>query len=96
MSIKIETTFEFIESDCDVEKLLSDWLMFVLYYVWFYSMTFTLNNDSLTNKMVCVGKKQVIEMFQTGFTYQQVSDELKERCPRKKRIFCTFHQILLQ
>ena len=33
VSIKIETKFEFIESDCDVEKLLSDWFMFVLYYV---------------------------------------------------------------
>ena len=45
-------------------------------------MTFTLNDDPLT-KMDRVGKEQVIEMFKRGFTYQQVSDELKERYPRK-------------
>ena len=42
-------------------------------------MTSTLYDDSLTNKMDCVGKELVIEMFKNGFTYQQVSDELKER-----------------
>ena len=42
-------------------------------------MTSTLNDDFSTNKMDRVGKKQVIEMFKKGFTYQQVSDELKER-----------------
>ena len=46
-------------------------------------MTFTLNDDSLT-KMDRVGKEQVIEMFKTGFTYQQVNDELKERFPGKR------------
>ena len=45
-------------------------------------MTSTLNDDSLI-KMDRVGKEQVIEMFKRGFTYQQVSDELKERYPRK-------------
>ena len=48
--------FEFMEVDCDVEELSSDWLMLVLYYVWFYSMTSTLNDDSLT-KMNHVGKE---------------------------------------
>ena len=46
-------------------------------------MTSSLNDDSLT-KMDRVGKEQVIEMFKRGFTYQQVSDELKERYPRKR------------
>ena len=46
-------------------------------------MTSTLNNDSLT-MMDRVGKEQMIEMFYRGFTYQQVSDELKERYPRKR------------
>ena len=47
-------------------------------------MTSTLNDDSLI-KMDRVGKEQVIEMFKRGFTYQQVSDELKKRCPGKRR-----------
>ena len=42
-------------------------------------MTSTLNDDSSTIKMDHVQKKQVIEIFKKGFTYQQVSDELKER-----------------
>ena len=46
-------------------------------------MTSSLNDDSLT-KMDRVGKGQVIEMFKRGFTYQQVSDELKERYPGKR------------
>ena len=46
-------------------------------------MTSSLNDDSLT-KMDRVGKEQVIEMFKRGFTYQQVSDELKERYPGKR------------
>ena len=50
--------------------------MFVLYHVWFYSMTFTLNSNSSTNKMDSVGKEQVIEILKRGFTNQQVSDEL--------------------
>ena len=35
VSIKIETKFEFMKVDCDVGELLSECLMFVLYYVWF-------------------------------------------------------------
>ena len=35
VSIKIETKFEFMKVGCDVGELLSEWLMFVLYYVWF-------------------------------------------------------------
>ena len=31
-----------------------------------------------------VGKEQVIEMFKRGFTYQQVTDELKQRYPGKR------------
>ena len=46
-------------------------------------MTSTLNDDSLT-KMDRVGKEQVIEMFKRGFTYQQVTDELKQRYPGKR------------
>ena len=46
-------------------------------------MTSSLKDDSLT-KMDRVGKEQVIEMFKRGFTYQQVSDELKERYPGKR------------
>ena len=46
-------------------------------------MSSTLNNDSLT-MMDRVGKEQMIEMFYRGFTYQQVSDELKERYPGKR------------
>ena len=46
-------------------------------------MSSSLNDDSLT-KMDRVGKEQVIEMFKRGFTYQQVSDELKERYPGKR------------
>ena len=46
-------------------------------------MTSSLNDDSLT-KIDRVGKEQVIEMFKRGFTYQQVSDELKERYPGKR------------
>ena len=46
-------------------------------------MASSLNDDSLT-KMDRVGKEQVIEMFKRGFTYQQVSDELKERYPGKR------------
>ena len=46
-------------------------------------MTSSLNDDSLT-KTDRVGKEQVIEMFKRGFTYQQVSDELKERYPGKR------------
>ena len=46
-------------------------------------MTSSLNDDSLT-KMDRVGKEQVIEIFKRGFTYQQVSDELKERYPGKR------------
>ena len=46
-------------------------------------MTSSLNDDSLT-KMDRVGKEQVIEMLKRGFTYQQVSDELKERYPGKR------------
>ena len=47
-------------------------------------MTSTLNDDFSTNKMDRVGKKQVIEMFKKGFTYQHVSDELKERYPGER------------
>ena len=46
-------------------------------------MTSSLNDDSLT-ETDRVGKEQVIEMFKRGFTYQQVSDELKERYPGKR------------
>ena len=64
--------------------------MFVLYYVSFYSMT----------KMDCVGKEKVIEMFKKGFTYQQISDEFKERYPGERRfsvpsikLFCSSNGI---
>ena len=46
-------------------------------------MTSTLNDDPLT-KMDRFGKEQVTEMFKRGFTYQQVSDELKKRYPGKR------------
>ena len=53
VSIKIEAKFEFMGFDCNVKELLSGCQMFVLYYVWSYSMTATLNDDSSTNKMGC-------------------------------------------
>ena len=53
--------------------------MFVCINIWFYSMTSTFNYDSSTNTIDCAWKEQVIEMFKKAFTYQQVSDELKER-----------------
>ena len=34
VSIKIETKPDFMKVDSDVGELLSEWLMFVLYYVW--------------------------------------------------------------
>ena len=46
-------------------------------------MTSTLNDHSLT-KMDRFEKEQVIETFKRGFTYQEVSDELKERYPEKR------------
>ena len=59
-------------------------------------MTSTLNDDFSTNKMDRVEKKQVIEMFKKGFTYEQVSDELKERYPGERgfsvpsiKLFCS-------
>ena len=61
VSIKIETKLEFMEVDCDVKEFLSDWQMFAMYYVWFYSMTSTLNDNFLKNKMDRVGKGQVRE-----------------------------------
>ena len=42
-------------------------------------MTSTLCDASSTNKMDHVVREQVIEMFEKSFTYQQGSNELKER-----------------
>ena len=50
-------------------------------------MTSTLNDNSSTNNMDRIVKEQVIEMFKKGFTYQQVSDELKERYPKETDFF---------
>ena len=50
-------------------------------------MTSTLNDNSSTNNMDRLVKEQVIEMFKKGFTYQQVSDELKERYPKETHFF---------
>ena len=63
--IKIETKLEFMKIDCDVKEPLLGWWMFILYYVWFYSINYTLNDDSSTSKIDCVAKEQLIEMFQT-------------------------------
>ena len=51
ISIKIETKPKFMGNGCNVKELLSDWQMLVLF-----------NDNSLTNKMDRVGKKQLIEM----------------------------------
>ena len=59
-------------------------------------MTSTLNDDSSTNKVNCVGKEQVIEMFKEGFTYQQVSDKLKERYPREREFSVPSIKLFLQ
>ena len=42
-----------MEFDCDVKEVLSGWQMLLCgwYYVYSYSMTSTLNDDSLKNKM---------------------------------------------
>ena len=63
-------------------------------------MSSTLNDDFSTNKTDPAGKKQVIEMFKKGFTYQQVSDELKERYPGERgfsvpsvKLFCSKNSI---
>ena len=74
-----------MEVDCEVKELLSVW--YLLYYVGFYSMTSTLNDDFSANKMDLVGKEEVIEMFKKGFTYQQVSDELKKKDIRENEDF---------
>lgn len=51
--MKTETKPKFMGNGCNVKELLSDWQMLVLF-----------NDNSLTNKMDRVGKKQLIEMFE--------------------------------
>ena len=55
--IKIETKFEFMKIVCDVKEPLLGWWMFILYYVWFYSMNYTLNDDSLRQVKLIVLQK---------------------------------------
>ena len=64
-------------------------------------MTFTLNDDSSTNKMDCVGKEQVIEMFKRrqhdyrlidGCFHRNLEVHVNSSFSKQKKLTCSRKQ----